>query len=310
MIKHQPQHASRLSLPPSMHHLPKRRFQLDHHSEYYKQDRQEMKQCQMVQFREWYSNYSNIIIFDMDRVRGSMLMELRREIRFLEMGELLVAKNTVIIRIIKEMKAQSLNETECQALEELSKHMHGSICLLFTNGNCLEVKRFIESKVTFERPKPGDKILEDYYIEPYLTHLDPTRTSFFAALNVATKISKGSIEIINRPLLLRKGELVGHSEYALLVKLELKPFKIGLKALYVFDRENYCIYDEKMLDYNLNHSVYEAMYNVGAITMECNLENQISVLIALKKGIHDLLALESEIENCEKKRTIENDDVD
>merc|ERR1712106_753464 len=54
------------------------------------------------------------------------------------------------------------------------------------------------------------------------TGLDPAQTSFFQALNIATKINKGSIEIINDCKVLFEGVKVGTSEAALLTKMGIK----------------------------------------------------------------------------------------
>lgn len=63
------------------------------------------------------------------------------------------------------------------------------------------------------------------------TGLEPTQTSFFQALGIATKINKGSIEIISNVQLCTKGLKVGPSEAVLLGKLGLKPFAYGRKQL-------------------------------------------------------------------------------
>merc|ERR1719199_277681 len=67
------------------------------------------------------------------------------------------------------------------------------------------------------------------------TGLDPAQTSFFQALNIATKINKGSIEIINDCTVITEGVKVGSSEAALLTKLNIKPFTYGLNIRYVFE---------------------------------------------------------------------------
>merc|ERR1719271_1347458 len=53
------------------------------------------------------------------------------------------------------------------------------------------------------------------------TGLDPAQTSFFQALNIATKINKGSIEIINDTTVIKEVLKVGSSEAALLTKLNV-----------------------------------------------------------------------------------------
>jgi len=55
------------------------------------------------------------------------------------------------------------------------------------------------------------------------------------ALNIATRINKGCIEIINNVNLIKAGDKVGSSEAALLQKLDIKPFFYGLQPLQVYE---------------------------------------------------------------------------
>lgn len=65
------------------------------------------------------------------------------------------------------------------------------------------------------------------------TGMDPSQTSFFQALAIATKINKGTIEIVSDVHLIKTGDKVGASEAALLGKLGIKPFKYGLEVFKV-----------------------------------------------------------------------------
>ena len=48
------------------------------------------------------------------------------------------------------------------------------------------------------------------------------------ALNIPTKINKGSVEIVSDVKLITAGDKVGASEATLLAKLGIKPFSYGL----------------------------------------------------------------------------------
>lgn len=69
----------------------------------------------------------------------------------------------------------------------------------------------------------------DVFVPPQNTGLGPEKTSFFQALSIATKISKGTIEILSEVHLIKKDEKVGFSEAALLQMLKVFPFSYGLK---------------------------------------------------------------------------------
>jgi large subunit ribosomal protein LP0 len=58
--------------------------------------------------------------------------------------------------------------------------------------------------------------------------MGPEKTSFFQALQIPTKISRGTIEILNEVHIIKVGEKVGVSEAALLNMLNIQPFSYGL----------------------------------------------------------------------------------
>jgi len=68
----------------------------------------------------------------------------------------------------------------------------------------------------------------DVFVPPQNTGLGPEKTSFFQALSIATKISKGTIEILSEVHLIKKDDKVGFSEAALLQMLKVFPFSYGL----------------------------------------------------------------------------------
>jgi len=53
------------------------------------------------------------------------------------------------------------------------------------------------------------------------------------ALNIPTKINRGTVEIVSDVHLIKAGEKVGGSEATLLSKLGIKPFSYGLVLLKV-----------------------------------------------------------------------------
>jgi len=76
--------------------------------------------------------------------------------------------------------------------------------------------------------------------------MDPSQTSFFQTLNIATKINKGSIEILNDVEVVTKGTKVGASQAMLLGKLGVRPFSYGLVFVQVI--ENGSMYSPEVLD--------------------------------------------------------------
>ena len=131
--------------------------------------------------------------------------------------------------------------------------MKGNLGFIFTNGDLDDLEKVILEYVKPAAAKAGVIAPISCTIPKGPTGLDPAQTSFFQALNIATKINKGSIEIINDTEVIKEGNKVGSSEAALLAKLGVKPFNYGLRIMYVyeggvFDPAVMKIKDEELID--------------------------------------------------------------
>merc|ERR1711942_84260 len=101
------------------------------------------------------------------------------------------------------------------------------------------------------------------------TGLGPEKTSFFQALQIPTKISRGTIEIVNDVQLLKEGDKVGASEATLLNMLNISPFTYGLQVQQVYDQGT--VFSPKALAIgyptvaSVPHSVVNGFKNLLAI---------------------------------------------
>ncbi len=68
--------------------------------------------------------------------------------------------------------------------------------------------------------------------------MEPGKTSFFQALNIPTKIARGTIEIVSDIKVVVAGTRVGSSEATLLNMLNISPFTYGLSVVLIFDSGN------------------------------------------------------------------------
>merc|ERR550537_1084093 len=137
----------------------------------------------------------------------------------------------MIRRCIKNLTADG----EHPVWESLVPYMVGNIGFVFTEGALEDVEEVIKEYVKPAAAKAGVIAPCSCTIPKGPTGLDPAQTSFFQALNIATKINKGSIEIINDTEVIKEGNKVGSSEAALLTKLAVKPFNYGLSVKYVYE---------------------------------------------------------------------------
>jgi large subunit ribosomal protein LP0 len=125
-----------------------------------------------------------------------------------------------------------------------------------------------------------------------LTGMEPTQTSFFQALNIPTKITKGQIEIISDVHLFSAGDKVSSSEVALLAKMGMKPFTYGLEFLQVYDKGS--VYSPEVLDITddqLIASMKAGIANVAAASLAIGYPTQASVPHSMMNGLKNLVAV-------------------
>jgi len=164
----------------------------------------------------------------------------------------LMGKNTICRKAIREHM-----ETN-PALEALLPWVKGNIGFVFTNADLNKVRTTILENKVPAAAKQGGIAPIDVYVPPGPTGLDPGQTAFFQALNISTKIARGSIEIINQVHLIKAQEKVSASHVALLAKLNIQPFFYGIGVTHVY--EGGVVYEASVLDLTKD-DLYEKFFS-------------------------------------------------
>jgi large subunit ribosomal protein LP0 len=191
----------------------------------------ERKQAFAKQLETLLANYSSVLVISADNVGSQQMHIVRAALRKSPKAEILMGKNTMIKYVIKQYANSSPANAAFMKLEALCRLNVG---LVFTNDDKKKVREILEGNKITAAAKAGAAAQCDVHLPAGPTGLEPTQTSFFQALGIATKINKGSIEIITGVQLARTGEKVGTSEAVLLIKMGVKPFSYGLIVEKVF----------------------------------------------------------------------------
>lgn len=107
--------------------------------------------------------------------------------------------------------------------------------MIFTNGDLSEIKKILDSQVREAPAKIGILAPADVTIPAGPTGMDPKQTSFFQNLNIATKIVKGQVEIVNAVKIITFDEKITPGQAALLDKLKIRPFEYKMHIKMVLD---------------------------------------------------------------------------
>jgi len=192
----------------------------------------------MAKLNDYLVKYKNVLICTVDNVGSHQMQKVRIALR--GKAVLLMGKNTICRKAIREHQESN------PALEALLPYVKGNIGFVFTDSDLNQVRKVILENKVPAPARQGSYAPTDVIVPPGPTGLDPGQTAFFQALNISTKIARGSIEIINEVLLVKGGEKVTSSHVALLAKLNINPFFYGIKVTHVY--EGGSVYESSVLD--------------------------------------------------------------
>jgi large subunit ribosomal protein LP0 len=253
--------------------------------------RKERKARYVVDLLQCLEKYKNVLIVQCDNVGSSQMQKVRIALR--GKGQLLMGKNTIIRKFVREQVATN------PKLEALLPFVFGNIGFVFTNGDLREVRTLIVSNKVPAAAKTGTIAPNDVHVPAGPTGLDPGQTSFFQALNIATKIEKGAIAIINPVHLIKKNDKVTASHVALLTKLNIQPFFFGFRVSDIY--EDGSTYSSEILDMTaevLTEKFLAGVSKVAAISLAIGYPTQASLPHLISNGYKKLIsiALEAEID--------------
>merc|ERR1719447_2529190 len=178
------------------------------------------------------------------------------------------------------------------ALEKLLPHIVQNIGFVFTNEDLCEIREKLLENKKRAPARAGAIAPLPVIIPSQNTGLGPEKTSFFQALQIPTKISRGTIEIVNDVNLLQEGDKVGASEATLLNMLNISPFTYGLVVLQVYDQGT--VFSPKILDISddqLRQTFQEGLSNVTAVSVAIGFPTVASVPHFVVNGFKNLLAI-------------------
>jgi len=228
--------------------------------------------------------YQKILIVTADNVGSNQMQQIRKAMR--GKAVLLMGKNTMIRKAIRDHLEKS------PALEGLFPFVKGNIGFVFTNGDLSEVRnKLMELKVE-AAAKAGAISPVDVIVPAGNTGMEPTKTSFFQALSIPTKINRGTIEIINDIHLLKPNHKVTLSQAALLQMLGIKPFKYGLKVTSVYD--NGSVYPSSVLDLtdaDILQKFFTGVNYVAALSLQLGYPTLVSVPHSVTNAFRSLVAI-------------------
>jgi large subunit ribosomal protein LP0 len=249
-----------------------------------KGDRQAWKQAYFEKANGLLGKYERIFICDADNVSSKQFQDIRTGMR--GHGDVLMGKNTMMKKAIRECAANN------PSLEKLLPLIKQNVGFVMTNGDLKEVRDLINTFKVPAAARAGAISPLDVSVPAQTTTLGPEKTSFFQALSIPTKITRGMIEITANVPLLATGVKVGQSEATLLNMLNIRPFEYGFDILHVYDSGS--VFDPCILDIteeDLRQRFCAGVANVAAVSLNIGYPTIASVPHSIANGFKNLMAV-------------------
>ena len=242
------------------------------------------KEAYFEKLTNYLNEYSTIFLVNVDNVGSNQMHQIRQSLR--KDSVVLLGKNTMVRKCLRNLRE------ERPEFEPLLPMVYGNIGFVFTRGDLKDVRDRVTANRVRAPAKAGVVAPDDVSIPAGNSGMDPGKTNFFQALGIPTKITKGTIEIINDIHLIKAGDKVGASEAALLNMLNVSPFTYGLSVAAVYDNGD--VFSPEILDVDddaLIGALVEGIRNMACLSFALKHPTVAVVPHLLVQGYKNLIAI-------------------
>jgi large subunit ribosomal protein L10 len=182
--------------------------------------------------------YPVVAVATLDKLPANILSVLRKRLH--GEGQIIVAKTRVVQKAIAEAGVKNV---------DLDAKVANSVALIFTKKNPFELFSFVKKNKGEAFAKEGDVADNDILVQAGDTGLPPgPALSTLKAAGLEVKMMGPTISISKDKIVTKKGEEVKKEVADVLSKLNIKPMKVGMKIIGVFDGNEKYYYSSSALD--------------------------------------------------------------
>jgi len=247
-------------------------------------DKAQWKSEYFLKLVQLFEEYPKFFVVNADNVGSKQMQQIRTSLR--GHAVVLMGKNTMIRKAILGHLPQN------PKLEQILPHIVGNVGFVFTKEDLGEVRDLLLNNKVKAPARAGAIAPLDVTVPAQNTGLGPEKTSFFQALNIPTKITKGTIEIVADVKLIKEGDKVGMSDSTLLNMLGISPFTYGLVIQKVYDSGT--VFDPSIFDItddDVKARFMTGVRNVAAVSLKVGYPNIASVPHSIVNGMKKCMAV-------------------
>jgi len=249
-----------------------------------REDKPTWKANYFLKLVQLFDEYPKCFLVNADNVGSKQMQQIRISLR--GHAVVMMGKNTMMRKAIRGHLSQN------PKLEILLPHLKGNVGFVFTKDDLVSIRDMLLANKVRAPARAGALAPLDVTVPAQNTGLGPEKTSFFQALNIPTKIAKGTIEIVQDVHLIKTGDRVGMSEATLLNMLNISPFTYGLVVQKVYDSGT--IFDPAILDItneDMKAKFLQGVARVASLSLAIKYPTVASVPHSVVNGLKNCLAL-------------------
>jgi len=174
-----------------------------------------------------------IMLVSIRSLPSPQLQKIKKDLR--GKADVQVIKKSVLIRAI--------DASEVPELADLKEHLEADNALALSNDDAFELAAWLSENRNPIAAKTGQEAPEDIEVQPGPTDLMPgPDISALGNVGLQVAVEEGKISIKQPHVILKKGEPVTEGIASVLLKLDIKPFMIGLNPTVIYDSSSKKIY--------------------------------------------------------------------
>ena len=166
------------------------------------------------QLQELPKKYNVLAIVNLEKVRASQLLPLRKKL----------GNDVQIFSIKNKIAKKALQKLDVKGIEKIIEQLKGQCVFFFTNMSPFKLNILLGKNKVMLEARGGDIASIDVVVEPKNTGIAPgPMLTEFKENGIPTKIDQGTIWIMKETTPVKKGEVISEKLAGLLGKLDIKP---------------------------------------------------------------------------------------
>lgn len=166
-----------------------------------------------------------ILVCSIKNLKSAQFQDIKKKLR-----------DIAIIRVAKKSLIDfALEHAKNEEFKVLVPHINSDYALIFSDEDAFKLSGILADNKSPAKAREGQEVTEEIWVKAGPTSLAPgPDISALSAVGLQPKVEGGKIAIAKDTLFIKVGEKISAQKVAILAKLDITPFEIGLEPVAAF----------------------------------------------------------------------------